>query len=305
MTDVARVYPCNVKPLAPSEVVSYKPKQPLKEAAMITTIPFSGFYNTIHSYTVDQALEQSISDSSGCHPISDRISEELCWHYPTPMAQYTRQYVADFVAKLNEETGLNIALEWESVTSPREYNFETDRIFATITEADVRALLAAVERADLDRAAKDEFTSYSGFISHYANRVSEWGDVAEWDHNQIGTLLKAAVSQFFGDDWEMDIVSEYNSNGEVDAWLWEEMDTDGRALLELAWELRRREEEGESEIPPCLSGLRSELERVEGEIEALESEGIDGVELLALQIRADELTVALTVMEKQRLAEYV
>lgn len=209
---------------------------------MLTTIPFSGFYNSMHNAAIDHALENMLSDSSGCHPASKRISNETYRHTQTPMNEYTSEYVRIFVQHLNKESGLNISLAWESVSSPRTYNFETDRIFARVTESDARAMLRAVDPAKMDAVTKAEFTSRDGFCSHYSPRWRDWGPVLEWDHNQIGALLSALVAQYMEEGWEFGIAQTISEFRNIDDWVYENLDKEGQRLVIIAGYLRRREE---------------------------------------------------------------
>lgn len=209
---------------------------------MLTTIPFSGFYESIHSHELDNVLEQMVSDSSGCRPASDRVSEELWSHAPYPMIEYTRAFVESFNMLLNAEAGLNIKLEWESVKSPRQYNFGTDRVFATVSFSDVQAMFAKVDRAILDKVCHDRFTSYDGFISHYSNDWRTWGSMTEWDWNQVGTIVEALIVQFLDEQWEWNITEDWNSNGDLDNWIYSSLTDEGKRLVNIASYLRQREE---------------------------------------------------------------
>jgi hypothetical protein len=208
---------------------------------MLTTIPFSGFYESMHDHAIDDVLEQMVSDSSGCHPASERISNDLWMHFNTPMVEYTKAFVECFQTLFNAETGLQVRFKWESVSSPREYNFTTDRIFAEVRLMDVRAMFAKVDRAILDKTAAARFTSCSGFISHYSPTVEDWGKLSEWDHNQVGTLVEALVSQFLSTDWEWNVIEDWNGNGELDNWVYDAMDEEGKRLVNIASYLRQRE----------------------------------------------------------------
>lgn len=209
---------------------------------MLTTIPFSGFYNSMHDAEIDRVLEQMLSDSSGCHPASDRISEEIWSHINTPMVEYTEAFVESFNVLFNGETGLNVKLEWESVSSPKYYNFSTDRVFAAVSLADVQAMFRKVDREVLDKVAADRFTSRSGFISHYSPYWRSWGSMAEWDWNQVGTLIEALVTQFLSPEWEWNVIEDWSGNGIVDNWVYDNLDAEGKRLVKIADYLRQREE---------------------------------------------------------------
>lgn len=207
---------------------------------MLTTIPFSGFYNSIHDKTIDDALKGMLSDSSGCHPASERISEEIYLYTKIPMNEYTLRYVRIFAQWLNEKSGLNISLAWESVSSPREYNFETDRIFAKVTEVDALAMLRAVDPAEMDAVCRAEFTNRSGFYSHYSSRWRDWGPVLKWDHNQVGALLSALAAQYLEEDWEYGIAENIGESGGIEDWVYGMLGKDGQRLVDIASYLRQR-----------------------------------------------------------------
>jgi len=209
---------------------------------MLTTIPFSGFYGSIHDSEIDNVLEQMVSDSSGVSPVSDRISSDLWMHTGDCRTEYSRAYVENFTALLNGETGLKVALTWESLSSPREYNFATDRIFAELSFSDVQKLFCKVSKEKLDTAARERFTSRSGFISHYSPDWKEWGSLKEWDHNQIATILEALVSEFFPVDWEWALIEDFSGSGNLDNWVYDAMDAEGKRLVKIADYLRSREE---------------------------------------------------------------
>ena len=89
----------------------------------------------------------------------------------------------------------SLRLTFADMSSPRYYNFETDRVFANIPVSVIRKLWR-ISKDDghetLTRIARERHSSRSGFISHYSPFWREWGDVNEWDHNQLETLLIAA-----------------------------------------------------------------------------------------------------------------
>jgi hypothetical protein len=92
----------------------------------------------------------------------------------------------------------SIRIKFESMDSPREYNFTTDRVYGEMPLAIVYLLFRrsrAEGHATLAKTIKDRFTSYDGFLSHYSNRFSEWLEkpLGDWDHNELGTLLIAAL----------------------------------------------------------------------------------------------------------------
>jgi hypothetical protein len=88
----------------------------------------------------------------------------------------------------------SIGAKFSMMTSPREYNFETDRLFVNVSGAFLKRLFKMSKddkHENLNLAIKEKFTSRDGFISHYSNRITDWTDkpLDDWDYNELGTLL--------------------------------------------------------------------------------------------------------------------
>lgn len=207
----------------------------------LSVIPFSGFYNSLHDSELDHALEMMFSDDSG-NPNDGLVSRAF------DLVQWQRvhaAYAAHYAAAFIEEFGIEGAA-FESMTSPREYNFETDRVFITLPESEVTRILSVTPRETLDAVAAEMFTSRSGFISHYSPDVDSWGPVAEWDHNQCFALLSAYVLHM-RDGEAFDIWAEYSimehcsCNGYLDEWLSESADPGLKRLWNISDYLRKRE----------------------------------------------------------------
>jgi hypothetical protein len=182
-------------------------------------IPFGGFYESLWSEAVDSEIEQL------CEHYAERDNEEQapelrlsaneyaeilfdCTDYSAIYAAVSRSYVSAFESVFNEQTGLQLGLKFEEMTSPREYNFTTDRIFCNISFGTAKRLFARSRKdghAMLAKIIAERFTSYDGFISSYPNALDSWlaKPLADWDHNEIGTLLRAvwALSPDFDKDW--------------------------------------------------------------------------------------------------------
>jgi hypothetical protein len=141
---------------------------------MSTTIPFSGFYETIHH----DRIEMNHEDERG--NVSEEEYAKINWREEEK--EYAQAYAKEF-SKL-----IGIPLEFEEMTSPREYNFMTDRIFCKILEEDVEKLKREVGHIALRELVRKRFTSHDGFMSFYSNDYEDWLKQKEpLDHNQIGT----------------------------------------------------------------------------------------------------------------------
>ena len=174
----------------------------------ITTIPFAGFYESIWSEGLEHAEEMHLEYLEQEEGVAMLASAEAIWKasdYRAMCNYVARKYVDYLNDYIKDEFDLDLDLKFESMTSPREYNFTTDRIFCYISDENLRKLRTFVPEDELRLAIKTRFTSRDGFISSYPNDLEDWPEnLDDWDHNHIGTLLVALLGE--GGDWELDIL---------------------------------------------------------------------------------------------------
>lgn len=187
-----------------------------KALQMIIQLPFAGFYGSRYSealdyeesqwvqYATDQYATDS-ADSESKHPEDLRLTDsELCdllmshTSYHDSYISIAKAYCDAFNNQALESFGFELGLKFESMTSPREYNFETDRLFAHIPRKTVLKLWAlskAESHKTLAEVIKGRHSSRDGFWSHYPNDLSDWTSkhVTSFDHNELETLLIAAI----------------------------------------------------------------------------------------------------------------
>ncbi|MDK3074096.1 hypothetical protein QO034_13320 [Sedimentitalea sp. JM2-8] len=186
-------------------------------------IPFDGFYGSIHEDEVNRELESvydSWSDAMPCdipESLSDLFFDAAQWG--NAYREYAKEYAESFIAEyLKDGT-------FVEMTSPREYNFATDRVFIDVSRDAVADMVRKTDRAILDRVTKERFTSCDGFISNYRNDWRHWGRLSEWDHNQLGTLLIAYLETERGETWdqwaEYSLCEDISCNGLIHNALWQ------------------------------------------------------------------------------------
>ena len=170
-----------------------------------TGIPFCGFYCSIYDSEFDRAgqnLAEYLEGEIGAS--AEAIAEEL-WsiaQWDSARDEVSRLHIEVFLEKFSDLVGIDILTghKFAALQSPKYYNFSTDRIFARIDFEAVQQLFDVVQHATLEAVIKSRFTSYDGFISHYSNQLDAWLDkpLAEWDSNEIETLLQAAIIDALG-----------------------------------------------------------------------------------------------------------
>lgn len=182
---------------------------------MLTVIPFAGFYHSLHD---DATMEPLMRDFEENQTLLYKAMDCVDW------SEVRKEYAKEYAQNFASEFGL-LTLRFESLQSPREYNFVTDRIFCHIDCAEVRRILEKTDKKAFEQKACDMFTSRSGFVSFYDPEVTQWGDVEKWDHNQIFCLLHAYVDQEHlqgdFDQWaEFNLMENYLCNGHLDSAIW-------------------------------------------------------------------------------------
>lgn len=168
---------------------------------MKTTIPFTGFYESSHIEYIDDLLEHECLDSQ-CN-INEKLLTNLQanFDYEHACIAYAKVYTRYF-----SET-FKIPLDFETLSRPKEYNFETDRIFCEIETSTFLKLFNNVDKKRFSEYCKENFTTRSGFSSFYDPDWITWGTPDTWDINQVGALVECSIDQD-----EYDKFSEYFDN---------------------------------------------------------------------------------------------
>ena len=186
---------------------------------MLATIPFSGFYESLHSSAIDDSINQEFSDDQGIE--NAELSYRAC--DSMQCGNVRNEYAKEYASNFGHEFGIK-SLSFESMQSPREYNFSTDRIICNIDYAELCGIIKTFDLKAFAEFVRERFTSRDGFISFYPAELSEWGKVESWDHNQIGTALEFYAIQESGgefDQWaEHGIIEDSLSNGFLYGLIW-------------------------------------------------------------------------------------
>ena len=164
-------------------------------------IPFPGFYESVLSYELDSE-ERNLAEGMAeeCDYLTDSDYADLIWrcaNYSTAFEYLAREYVDYFNAWVENETGVNLALEFVEMKSPREYNFETDKIFCRVDFESLKNLFEHMEEKTLEETINGHLKSRSGFISYYSEFVHEWKNtpLEGWDYNELYMILCALTDK--------------------------------------------------------------------------------------------------------------
>lgn len=211
----------------------------MKRATFSTFVPFSGFYYSLHSEIIDSLEESMFTDCGGNSGASSSNLADIFYSHVDYSHVYG-EYAKHYVDELREKTGLT-SIAFEELTSPREYNFQTDRIFAEISRSDLAKMLKAVRGKRLNKKIKDLYTTRSGFISFYPNHISRWPRAEEWNHNHVGAVLSAYI-ELRHPGLEEEIAEGIYSDGSVCSYLYDAADFTGKSACDVASVIRELQE---------------------------------------------------------------
>ena len=191
-------------------------------------IPFCGFYHSTYDFEIDQTIERDceyFAEEWGID--ADKIADAAFSHTDCSDAHtaIAELHCATWLERFSDETGINLyeGLKFFGMTSPKYYNFETDRVFVKIPLTGFQQCFDACKAdgfKELERTIRERFTSRDGFISFYSNSLETWLEkpLTDWDHNELETLLVATLSIStdvcdFASGVEMQVLEEGSGNG--------------------------------------------------------------------------------------------
>ena len=132
----------------------------------LVKIPFSGFYNSIHDSAINSALEYEAECYADSDKADDIILDALnANHYDKIREELSRVFVNSVNDLFCYEYDINLDLEFDSLKSPRFYNYSTDEIYCYIDNDKIKELVALLDSEnDFIEALKDKYQSRDGFI---------------------------------------------------------------------------------------------------------------------------------------------
>ena len=132
----------------------------------LVKIPFSGFYNSIHDSIIDSALEYE----SECYADVDKANNIILDllninHYNKIREELSKVFVEGINELFWYEYDIKLDLEFDSLKSPKFYNYSTDEIYCCVDNDKISALVALLDNEnDFIEVLKDKYQSRDGFI---------------------------------------------------------------------------------------------------------------------------------------------
>ena len=139
-------------------------KQP--NTKTLVKIPFSGFYSSIHDGIIDSALDSMSECYADSEKADDIILDVLnINHYDKIREELSKVFVESINELYRYEYDIKLNLEFDSLKSPRFYNYTTDEIYCYIDNGKINELIALLDNEnDFIEVLKDKYQSCDGFI---------------------------------------------------------------------------------------------------------------------------------------------
>lgn len=179
-------------------------------------LPFGGFYESFHDKAIDDAFEwhYQLGDWAYDSELSDEQQQKIAdaiWSADVDWQSIRREYCKAYTDAFGQKFGLT--LTFDELTSPREYNFATDRIFCKIPKEQIDSIRRKVEQHEkYPEYIKERFTSYDGFWSNYDSDYKH----EDWTRDVLDECQYRVIIEFWldninpdaNDDWELYLIDD-------------------------------------------------------------------------------------------------
>jgi len=206
-----------------------------------TKLPFPGFYHSIYDHEIDFHIERDCEYFAEEWGVDiERVRDTAFSHIDCSDAHkaIAELHCYTWLEMFSDETGIDLysGFKFYGMTSPKYYNFETDRVFVQIPLPGLQQCFDACKRDGFKTLAatiEERFTSRDGFMSFYSNDLNAWllKPLAEWDCNEMEALLIAMLAltcdaQEFCSDVDMTVVEQASGNGLCGVVNWDKVEVE-------------------------------------------------------------------------------
>lgn len=123
---------------------------------------FGGFYESIHSYMIDDSIANYYDKDIDDIYENDKIYDQI--DFKAMQKNYCIEWLNEYLKIVDNHNLLGV--KFKGIESPEYYNYETDKINASINESIVDRLIKNANH-DLIEYINQNSQSYDGFHSHY------------------------------------------------------------------------------------------------------------------------------------------
>ena len=177
---------------------------------------FNGFYNTLFEDLIDNAVDNQIEYYNEQN-VTELSYDDFNFDFASIQNEICKDAVSKIEEKLNE-IGINCTINFQTLVSPKYYNFSNDSINIEINFKKFSQVIETLEQNyDLfTQYIKDNYTSRDGFISSYSSYAIDWmedlREDAENEAHKVGAVLDfifQEVEEYKADDLYFDLCENY------------------------------------------------------------------------------------------------
>jgi multidrug efflux pump subunit AcrB len=167
---------------------------------MNTRLEFGGFYESMHSNLIDQAVEMYHADENGYFDY-ELVSDTVGLDWDAFRDAYMHEWARLFELWLEAEYELKVHFTNLKLWSPRFYNFRTDEIDCELTEREVQDILDKFDKDEaIDNYIRQETQNRDGFMSFYTY------DEAKANKEGVGLQL---ILRYLADSFNLGQLMDY------------------------------------------------------------------------------------------------
>jgi len=133
---------------------------------------FSGFYGTLFEEVIDSEIDYILEGDESF------TMDNIEFDFKQFREDIAQRCVDIFEDALNRELGTKVAVIFESICSPRQYNFGNDSIDVAmiISEEDFNWILNVIKTnaEEIQEELVERYSSRDGFYSHHSTDLNDW-----------------------------------------------------------------------------------------------------------------------------------
>ena len=166
---------------------------------------FSGFYGSLFEDIIDSEEEHIIE-------IEDVYSDKLNFKTKELKEDISKQCVGVFEDAFNRDMHTKLSVSFESLFSPKSYNFENDSIDVAISlsQDDFNTIISAIKenKTEISEQLKERYSSREGFSSFHSTDLDEWIEdlTLEFETEEENSHKWGAILEILSD--VLDIIDE-------------------------------------------------------------------------------------------------
>ena len=143
------------------------------EKTIKTFLPqFTGFYSTLFEDIIDSEVDYILEGEE------TYTTDNVEFDYKTFKDDISKQCVGVFEDAFNRDMHVKLSVSFESLFSPKFYNFENDSINVAISLSrnDFNAIISAIKenKTEISEQLKEKYSSRDGFSSFHSTDLDEW-----------------------------------------------------------------------------------------------------------------------------------